>query len=63
MNDFVKFIGKVAATKKIKGLTSADLARMTGYSRRTIDMFLSNAPRPRSPKVARALSEALQIKL
>jgi DNA-directed RNA polymerase specialized sigma24 family protein len=63
--DITRFIGKVTAEMKIRGLTHSDLAKMTGYKVSTIHKFMSLGlvSRSRSGNVAKAVSEALKIKL
>lgn len=63
--DFARFISKVAAEMKLRGLKYKDLAVMTGYRESTIKIFmaLGVTSRPRSPRVAKKLSEALDIEL
>jgi len=34
INDYLLFQGKVTEAKKVKGLTNADLAKMTGLSKK-----------------------------
>ena len=64
MTDLAVFVSKVAAKKKLKGLTNADLAKMTCYTEKTIATFMANSSgRPRSRKVARALAQALEMKM
>lgn len=58
---FKLFTGEVAKVKKIRNLTNADLAKMTGYKESTIEAFMKGA-RP-SEYVARAISHALGIEM
>ena len=53
------FIGKIAEQKKIHGLTNEDLAKMTGYSKKTIEAFMCGARS--SDTVADAIAQALKI--
>lgn len=55
------FCGKVAEQKKLQGLTNADLGRMTGYSKKTIESFMCGARE--SESIATALAAALHIEL
>lgn len=55
------FCGKVAEQKKLRKLTNADLAKMTGYSKKTIESFMCGARE--SEPIAKALAAALHIEL
>ena len=55
------FCGKVAEQKKLQGLTNADLGKMTGYSKKTIESFMCGARE--SEPIAKALSDVLHIEL
>lgn len=63
--DFALFVSKVTAELKLRGLSLKDAAEMTGYKYGTIKTFmaLGVTSRPRSRKVAKALSKALGIEL
>lgn len=54
------FKGKIAEQKKLRHLTNADIGKMTGYSSKTIDAFMSGARE--SDRLAKAIAEALNIK-
>lgn len=63
---FEIFKGEVAKQKKVRRITNADIAKMTGYTKKTIDFFLTksdNKGRDDSKKVAEAISKALDIEL
>jgi transcriptional regulator with XRE-family HTH domain len=64
-NDLAVFVSKVTAEMKLRGLTQKDLAKMTGKSYSSINLFmaLGVTSRSRSRKVAEALSKALNIEL
>lgn len=55
----------VAEIKKqmyLRGWTNSDLARATGYKLSTINGFMANiAARDKSPAVARAICQALEM--
>ena len=53
------FCGKVAEQKKLRKLTNADLAKMTGYSKKTIEAFMCGARE--SDRIAKALAAVLNI--
>ena len=55
------FCGKVAEQKKLRKLTNADLGRMTGYSKKTIEAFMCGTRE--SESVAKALANVLKIEL
>ena len=55
------FCGKVAEQKKLRKLTNADLAKMTGYSKKTIESFMCGARE--SERIAKALAAVLNIEL
>lgn len=55
------FVGKISEQKKVRHLTNADLAKMTGYKRSTIEAFMCGARD--SDAVAKALAKALNIEL
>lgn len=60
------FKAEVAKQKRLRRLTNADIARMTGYAKRSIDIFMSSGPhksREDSQKVAEAISQALGVEL
>ena len=63
--DFAPFVCKVTAETKLRGLKYIDLAKMTGYKLGTIKTFMALGikSRPRSVRVAKALSKALNIEL
>lgn len=56
----MQFVGKISEQKKVRHLTNADLAKMTGYTRKTIEAFMCGARD--SDAVAKALATALNIK-
>lgn len=47
--------------KRIKKLTNADLGRLTGFTRSTIDAFMAGARE--SENVAKAIAKVLEIEL
>lgn len=53
------FVGKIAEQKKLRGLTNADIAKITGYKKSTIAAFMHGSRR--SEKVADAIAMALGI--
>lgn len=53
------FRGKIAEQKKIRHLTDADIAKMTGYTRSTIRAFMCGARE--NEKIATAIAQALKI--
>ena len=53
------FCGKVAEQKKLRKLTNADLAKMTGYRKKTIEAFMCGARE--SDRIAKALAAVLNI--
>ena len=55
------FCGKVAEQKKLRKLTNADLAKMTGYRKKTIEAFMCGARE--SEAIANAIAAALGIEL
>jgi hypothetical protein len=55
------FCGKVAEQKKLRKLTNADLAKMTGYRKKTIEAFMCGARE--SEAIAKAIAAALGIEL
>ena len=60
------FKAEVVKQKRLRKLTNADIAKMTGYARITIDIFMTstgNNPREDSKNVAEAISKALGIEL
>jgi DNA-binding phage protein len=66
MNDYKFLKAEIAKVKRYRGLTNSDLARMTGYKKNTIDVFMSEAPRPDredSKNVAEALIAALKLEV
>lgn len=52
---------KVAEQKKLRNLTNKDIAKMTGYTKSTIDAFMCGVRE--SDKVAKAIATALGIEL
>lgn len=58
---FRLFIGKVAEQKKLRDLTNADIGKMTGYSKQTINAFMCGARQ--SEHVASAIAQALKIEM
>ena len=66
MTIYEVFKAEVAKAKRLKHLTNADIAALTGFAKRTIDIFMSSGPkkaRDDSEKVALAIAAALEIKL
>ena len=55
------FCGKIAEQKKLRKLTNGDLAKMTGYSKKTIEAFMCGARE--SEAIAKALAAVLNIEL
>ncbi|MFR1050956.1 MAG: hypothetical protein ACLSE7_04435 [Lachnospirales bacterium] len=55
------FCGKIAEQKKLRKLTNGDLAKMTGYKKKTIEAFMCGARE--SEKIAKALAAVLNIEL
>ena len=55
------FCGKVAEQKKLRKLTNADLAKMTGYRKKSIEAFMCGARE--SEAIAKAIAAALGIEL
>ena len=55
------FRAKIAEQKKLRNLTNADIAKMTGYTKSTIDAFMCGVRE--SEKVAKAIAKALGIEL
>lgn len=55
------FKGKIAEQKQLRNLTNADIGKMSGYSVKTIDAFMSGTRE--SERLAKAIAEALSIKM
>lgn len=55
------FRGKIAEQKKLRKLTNADIAQMTGYTKSAIAAFMCGARE--SEQVAKAIANALNIEL
>jgi transcriptional regulator with XRE-family HTH domain len=53
------FLGKIAAAKKERKLTNADIAKLTGYTKATIEAFMCGARD--GDAVADAIAKALNI--
>lgn len=53
------FRGKIAEQKKIRRLTDADVAKMTGYKTSTIRAFMAGCRE--NEKIATAIAQALGI--
>ena len=53
------FRGKIAEQKKIRRLTDADIAKMTGYTTSTIRAFMCGSRE--NEKIATAIAQALEI--
>lgn len=53
------FRGKIAEQKKIRRLTDADIAKMTGYTTSTIRAFMCGSRE--NEKIATAIAQALGI--
>lgn len=53
------FRGKIAEQKKIRHLTDADIAKMTGYTTSTIRAFMCGVRE--NEKIATAIAQALEI--
>ena len=53
------FRGKIAEQKKIRHLTDADIAKMTGYTTSTIRAFMCGSRE--NEKIATAIAQALGI--
>ena len=52
---------KIAEQKKLRGLTNADLAKLTGYKTKTIEAFMCGARS--SEPIAKALAAVLEIEM
>ena len=66
MTIYEVFKADVARVKRLRHLTNADIAKLTGYAKRSIDIFMASGPkktRDDSQKVAVAISQALGIEL
>lgn len=61
MNTYRLFCGKIAEQKKLRKLTNGDLAKLTGYSVKTINAFMCGARE--SEAIAKALAAVLEIEL
>ena len=60
------FKAEVAKVKRLKHLTNADIGKMTGFAKQTIDVFMYSGPkkaRDDSERVAKAISAVLGIEL
>src|SRR5574344_838813 len=55
------FCGKIAEQKKLRKLTNADLAKMTGYRKKSIEAFMCGARE--SEAIEKALAAAINIEL
>jgi hypothetical protein len=55
------FRAKIAEQKKLRNLTNADMAKLTGYTKSTIDAFMCGVRE--SENVAKAIAEALDIEI
>lgn len=55
------FREKIKHAKVDKKCTNADIAKLTGYSKKTIESFMCGARE--SDKMARAISKALNVEL
>lgn len=53
------FVAEVDKQKRLKNLTNADIAKLTGYTRSTIDAFMGGFRD--SNNVRKAIAEALKI--
>ena len=60
INDYIFFQGKVTEAKKVKGLTNADLAKMTGLSKKTIEAFMCKSGN-KSKRTAGLIAKVLHI--
>lgn len=60
-NIYTLFLGKIAEQKKNKHLTNADIAKKTGYTKKTIEAFMCGS-RP-SENVAKAIASVLNIEM
>jgi len=60
INDYIFFQGRITEAKKVNGLTNDDIAELTGYSKKTIEAFMSKHGN-KSEKVANAIAKALKI--
>ena len=60
INDYIFFQGRITEAKKVKGLNNEDIGKLTGYSKKTIEAFMSERGN-KSEKVANAIAKALKI--
>lgn len=51
--------GKIAAEKKMKKLTNADIGKMAGFSKAAVDAFMSGARE--SDRLVNAIAKALGL--
>ena len=61
INDYLLFQGKVTEAKKVKGLTNADLAKMTGLSKKTIEAFMCKSSVNKTERTAGLIAKVLHI--
>jgi hypothetical protein len=60
------FKAEVAKVKRLRKLTNADIGKLTGFKKNTIDLFMTSPEhknRDDSEAVAQAISKALGIEL
>ena len=55
------FRAKIAEQKQLRKLTNADMAKLTGYTKSTIDAFMCGVRE--SDAVAKAIAKVLDIEL
>lgn len=61
---FEVFKAEVARQRKLRHITNKDIGKMTGYSKNTIDLFMtSSKSREDSENVAKAIAHALEIEI
>lgn len=62
MRDYILLKAEIAKIKRFRGITNADIARLTGFKKNTIDSFMANRDdRDDSENVAKAIVSALNI--
>ena len=62
MKKFTLLKAEIAKVKRYRGITNADIARMTGFKKSTIEMFMLNrSQRSDSVNVAKAITAVLNI--
>lgn len=62
MKQFILLKAEIAKVKRIRKINNADIARLTGYTKNTIDSFMADRDdRKGSIHIARAIAAALNI--